>query len=395
MTGVSQSIEPNNSPSNLEVFFEMLDVPIYCNLLWSQQQAAKNCPKGDIRLAFNPSNGLISNIAFDPTKLDYDRDYENSLHYSLRFQQYAQSLTNDLVKRYQLDNKDIIEIGCGKGDFLISLCELGNSRGIGFDPTYIPRSEHEHMSDRVTIIQDFYSEKYRDYQADLICCRHTLEHVTNPEDLLKPLRQAIGDRLNTAVFFEVPNSLHTFRSLAIWDIIYEHCLYFVPTSLIEAFISHGFKVEKVTEVFEGQFICLEATPVESDRVIYSQEVESLETLKQDLVVFKDKFQATVDSWVNKLTHFEAEEKKVVVWGAGSKGVTFLNIFKDRGSIDYIVDLNPRKQGMYLPGSGQKIVPPEFLQNYQPDVVIIMNPIYIDEIRQSIANLGLSPELICV
>lgn len=395
MTGVSQSIDLDNSPPNLEVFFEMLDVPIYCNLLWSQQEAAKNCPKGDIRLAFNPSNGLISNIAFDPTKLDYDRDYENSLHYSSRFQQYAQSLTEDLVECYQLDNKDIIEIGCGKGDFLVSLCELGNSRGIGFDPTYIPRSEHEHMSDRVTIIQDFYSEKYRDYQADLICCRHTLEHVTNPENLLKPLRQAIGDRLKTAVFFEVPNSLHTFRNLAIWDIIYEHCLYFVPTSLIEAFISHGFKVEKVREVFDGQFICLEATPVESDRVIYSQEVESLETLKQDLAVFKDKFQATVDNWVNKLIHFEAEEKKVVVWGAGSKGVTFLNIFKDRGSIDYIVDLNPRKQGMYLPGSGQKIVPPAFLQNYQPDVVIVMNPIYIDEIRQSIANLGLSPELICV
>lgn len=374
----------------------MLNVPIYCNLLWSEREAAINCPKGDLKLVFNPDSGLIYNAAFDETLLDYDRDYDNSLHYSPRFQEYAQTLASDLVKRYQLDRKDIIEIGCGKGDFLISLCELSNSKGVGFDPTYVPRSEHEHMSEQVKIIQDYYSDKYQDYQADLICCRHTLEHILNPDVLLGSLRQAIGSRLNTAVFFEVPNGLHTFRNMAIWDIIYEHCCYFVPTSLVNAFNANNFEVKDVRETFDGQFLCIDAFPVLGDRVANnsSDRSQELSALKKDLDEFTQKFQAIVTTWQDNLALIAQKGQKAVVWGAGSKGVTFLNIFKDR-SIEYIVDLNPRKQGMYLPGSGQKIVPPEFLKDYQPDVVIVMNPIYEDEIRNSIASLGVSAEIICV
>jgi SAM-dependent methyltransferase len=396
MNDKSRSLNNLETPPNLEVFFEMLNVPIYCNLLWSEREGAINCPKGDMKLAFNPDSGLIFNVAFDGSKLDYDRDYENSLHYSPRFQQYAQSLAEDLVKRHQLHEKDIIEIGCGKGDFLISLCEIGNSRGVGFDPTYVPRSEHEHMSKQVKIIQDFYSDRYQDYQADFICCRHTLEHVLNPEDLLQPLRKAIGDRLSTTVFFEVPNGLHTFRNMAIWDILYEHCCYFVPTSLIHAFTNNGFAVKDVRETFDGQFLCIEAIPVASipgtkENNNASEEVKKLEN---DLEQFKTKFQGIVKTWQENLTKITQKNQKAVVWGAGSKGVTFLNIFQDR-SIDYIVDLNPRKHGMYVAGSGQKIVPPEFLQEYQPDIVIIMNPIYEEEIRSLTQSMGINAELICV
>jgi 2-polyprenyl-3-methyl-5-hydroxy-6-metoxy-1,4-benzoquinol methylase len=411
MNDTSKHLNTAEVPPHLEVFFEMLNVPIYCNLLWSEREAAINCPKGDIKLVFNHDSGLIYNAAFDATKLDYDRDYENSLHYSPRFQQYAQALAEDLVKRYQLDRKDIIEIGCGKGDFLISLCELSNSKGVGFDPTYVPRSEHEHMSEQVKIIQDYYSDKYQDYQADLICCRHTLEHILNPDVLLGSLRQAIGSRLNTAVFFEVPNGLHTFRNMAIWDIIYEHCCYFVPTSLVTAFRANSFAVKDVRETFDGQFLCIDALPVLGDGVPNnsSDSSQELKTLKKDLDEFAQKFQDIVTTWQDNLAKIArkgkgdteesnseacAARQKAVVWGAGSKGVTFLNIFKDRG-IEYIVDLNPRKQGMYLPGSGQKIVPPEFLKDYQPDVVIVMNPIYEDEIRNSIASLGVDAEIICV
>jgi SAM-dependent methyltransferase len=396
MNDTVKSLDIQQAPPYMEVFFEMLNVPIYCNLLWSERESAINCPKGDMKLACDPNSGLIVNVAFDARKLDYDQDYENSLHYSPRFQQYAQSLAEDLVKRHQLHNKDIIEIGCGKGDFLISLCEIGNSRGVGFDPTYVPRSEHEHMSDRVKIIQDLYSDKYRDYQADFICCRHTLEHVLNPEDLLQPLRKAIGDRLNTVVFFEVPNGLHTFRNLAIWDILYEHCCYYVSTSLIHAFTHNEFAVTDVRETFDGQFLCIEAIPVEPghEKSNNSSHQSELAALNRDITEFTTKFQSIVTTWQKNLDEIANKKQKAVVWGAGSKGVTFLNIFKNQ-KIEYIVDLNPRKHGMFVAGSGQKIIPPEFLKDYQPDVVIIMNPIYKDEIRQLTQSLGVNAELICV
>jgi SAM-dependent methyltransferase len=395
MEALSKQINNADISADLEVFFTMLDVPVYCNLLWRSPEAARNCPKGDIKLAFDSSTGMIVNVAFDPAKLDYNLDYENSLHYSPRFQEYAQFLANSLVESHRLDNKDIIEVGCGKGDFLVSLCTLGDNRGIGFDPTYVPRAEHQLLGDRVQFIQDYYSEHYKDYQADLIVCRHTLEHIPNPADLLQPLRRAIGDRLHTAVFFEVPNGLDTFRRLAIWDIIYEHCCYFVSGSLEQAFAAHGFQVQQVKETYEGQFLCLEALPAGEDLASTEISVEEMETLRRDLDSFTLRFNAKIEVWEQKLSQMAAEAQRAVVWGAGSKGVTFLNLLKNQDVVEYIVDLNPRKQGKYLPGTGQKIVSPEFLREYQPEVVIVMNPIYMGEIEQMLADLGCESDLFCV
>jgi hypothetical protein len=86
-------------------------------------------------------------------------------------------------------------------------------------------------------------------------------------------------------------------------------------------------------------------------------------------------------------------RRTVVWGAGSKGVTFLNILPNSHQISYVVDINPRKHGMFVAGSGQKIVPPSFLVEYRPDVVVVMNAIYIDEIRRTMEDLGLSVEYV--
>jgi FlaA1/EpsC-like NDP-sugar epimerase len=87
-------------------------------------------------------------------------------------------------------------------------------------------------------------------------------------------------------------------------------------------------------------------------------------------------------------------QRAVVWGAGSKGVTFLNALQARDPIGHVVDINPRKQGMYVAGTGQQIVAPEFLKEARPDVVIVMNPVYEDEIRRWVGELGLTPDLIC-
>ncbi len=135
----------------------MLNIPVYCNLLWLEKQAAIDCQKGGIKLSFCHSCGLIENQAFDPAKLSYSQDYKNSLHYSSGFQDYADSFAEQLVQSHNLKHKNIIEIGCGKGNLLVSLCERGDNQSTGFEPTYVPRTEHNHMSNKITFIQDLYS----------------------------------------------------------------------------------------------------------------------------------------------------------------------------------------------------------------------------------------------
>ena len=86
----------------------------------------------------------------------------------------------------------------------------------------------------------------------------------------------------------------------------------------------------------------------------------------------------------------------VVWGAGAKGVTFLNgTDPDATLIDRIVDVNPRKQGKFVPCSGQQVIQPEELAAAPPSLVIVMNGLYTDEIKQTLDRLGLAAELAVV
>lgn len=390
--------------SAADEFAALLNLPIYCNLLWDDQQAAIDCPKGDIRLAFCKQCGTISNTVFDAAKLGYSQDYENSLHYSARFQEYATELANRLVNKHNLQNKTIIEIGCGKGDFLVSLCERGNNKGFGFDNSYVERDEYEALGDQVTFIQDFYSEKYAEYQGDFVCCRQVLEHVQTPNDLLKPLMGALkqnaegetdesGKDLSAIAFFEVPNALYTFKNMMVWDIIYEHCTYFTPVSLTYTFNAAGYDTAAVKEEFGSQFISIEAQRSQAPGSSPSVNDEALEALAKDIESFETKFRMQQQQWTSTLEKLFQQGKKAVIWGSGSKGVTFLNLLPVKGKIKYAVDINPRKQGKFIPGGGQEIISPERLQAYQPDIVIVMNPLYQQEIQASLGDLGLSAQVI--
>jgi hypothetical protein len=169
----------------------------------------------------------------------------------------------------------------------------------------------------------------------------------------------------------------------------------VPTALERAFTSHGFQVVEQWETFDGQFLCLESRLATDNQTLTQQNSDRVNALGADIETFKTKFHDLVEQWEDRLSKLTAAGQRAVVWGAGSKGVTFLNLLAQQDGIEYVVDLNPRKQGMYVAGTGQKIVPPEFLQDYRPDVVIVVNPIYAGEIRQLLADLGLTPEIQCV
>jgi len=370
-------------------------VPVHCNLLWPTRAEAVNAPKGDIRLGFCRRCGHIFNGVFNPEYMKYDQEYENSLHFSPRFQEYARTLAERLIERYDLHDKVIIEIGCGKGDFLLMLCTLGGNRGIGFDTSYARERTADANTERVVFIQDYYSERYADYEADIICCRHVLEHIQSPRDFLIDMRRAAGNRSGTAVFFEVPNIAFTLRDLGIWDLIYEHCSYFSVSSLVHVFSSCGFAVRDIYETFEGQFLCIEA--LSDNDIVHTEHPyqNDIERMEQDVVAFSDRYKNKVEKWKHDLDSLNRAGKKVVVWGGGSKGVTFLNALNIDEQIQYIVDINPHKQGKFAPGTGQEIVNPEFLLEYRPDCIIAMNPVYMNEIRQMVERMAVTAEIIPV
>ena len=78
------------------------------------------------------------------------QSYENSLYFSPAFQEYADWLTDHLVEAFDLHDKDLVEVGCGSAEFLNALCERGDNRGFGFDPSAPPS-----RFPRVTIVPEF------------------------------------------------------------------------------------------------------------------------------------------------------------------------------------------------------------------------------------------------
>jgi len=366
-------------------------IPVLCNVLWPTAEAAQTAPRGDMQLMFCRSCGHVFNAAFEPALMAYSPEYENSLHHSPRFQHYAEELARDLVERHNLRDKDIIDIGCGKGEFLSLLCEMGGNRGLGFDPSYVPGPT---VSPRIEVVLDYYSEQYANRQADFVMCRHVLEHIAEPIEFVKRVRRSIGNRMETVVFFEVPNALYTLRDMGIWDLIYEHVSYFSASSLARLFVNCGFDVHRVQETYGGQFLTIEARPTTTPQGILHTEAKDLTAMAADAEAFAQRYTEKVAEWTAKLENLYTQQQRVVVWGAGSKGVTFLNVIRP-ACVEYAVDLNPRKHGMFVAGTGQRILPPDSVQGYNPQVVLVMNPLYEAEIRATLESFGLRPQLWCV
>jgi hypothetical protein len=296
-----------------------------------------------------------------------------------------------------------VEIGCGRGDFLAMMCDIGPNRGVGFDPSFEQAKLPVAASGLgITILAEPFGPKHASAPMDFLCCRHVLEHIDKPLDFLQQIRLAIGDRTSIPAYFEVPDASYTFAGPGLWDVIYEHCSYFSKTSLQRLFSLAGFTPISAGSDYDGQFLWMQvrgqtdaAQPPSAARPAN----ESPATTPKDHSAtpapldFAATFQAGQDFWLKNLRSLHATGRKLLVWGAGSKGVTWLNsLGVTPDLIADVVDLNPAKHGKFVPGTCQRIVSPDSLSKQTQYAVIVMNHVYMQEILSITASLGLRAQL---
>lgn len=375
------------------VFLEIEQAPVHVGVVWETREAALGCARGDIHLAFCRHCGFIDNVAFDDSLVDYNLRYDNALHFSKVFVEYERGVAERLISRYDIREGDVLEIGCGGGHFLGLLCELGDNRGHGYDPSHDPANADASVGKTVEVVKDYYSDEYADQPADLIACRHVLEHIQDPRAFLESLRTTLDAQPDCVLYFEVPNAFLALRDLSIWDVIYEHTIYFVPNALGTLFRATGFEVLDLHEAYDGQFVGIEARPCERPKT--PPEPVPTPGLVAEVEAYGAHFRAKRDEWQRRMDAFAAAGRKTVVWGGGAKAVSFLHLLDVAQQVEWVVDINPGKQGSFLAGGGQAIVAPERLVEIQPDVVVVMNPVYKAEIEAQLSQLGLSPEVLTV
>ncbi|WP_462186775.1 MULTISPECIES: class I SAM-dependent methyltransferase [unclassified Frankia] len=380
--------------SRLTSFYAKDDVPSHSCLLLAGEDEARAFPRGNLRIAFCEGCGFIMNTAFDPAKNQYSARYEETQAFSTRFQEFARDLAKRWTDKYDLYGKTVLEIGCGKGEFLVHMVEQGAGAGIGIDPGVRPERITSPVAGRLTWITDLYSERYAHLTADAVVCRHTLEHIAPVGDFMRMIRAAIGDRTDIPVLFELPDVLRVLQEAAFWDVYYEHCSYFSAGSLARLFRATGFEVLDVSLDYDDQYLLIEARPSTVPAAGDPLPIEDdLATLRVGVRHFQREVATTLNRWSEMLRHGQQRGEKAAIWGSGSKGVSFLaTLGPAAGLVRYAVDINPHKHGMFMAGSGHRIVPSEWLREDRPDLLIIMNPIYRDEIAGELTRLGVDTEL---
>ena len=158
----------------------------------------------------------------------------------------------------------------------------------------------------------------------------------------------------------------------------------------------SFAVQRVDYAFGNQHLAIEAVPGAASGI---ESVTDEKALLEEAETFNQKVTASIEKWNRQLERFRVENKRVVIWGSGSKATAFLDLHHWGSELKVVVDINPNRQGAFVSGSGHEIVAPTELMpggRYpKPDVVVVMNPIYLGEIGAMLSEMGLTSTLLSI
>jgi hypothetical protein len=344
---------------------------------------------GRIDLTFCADCGHVWNRSFEPERLRFDSEYDISMFHSPAYRAYVDAAMRRLVERYDLRGKVGLEIACGKGDFLRVMIAAGLSRAIGFDPTFVESNLTDADRAHIEAHRDYYDERHAGVHADLVACRSALQYFKQPMPFLTMLRRTLGERTNVPLYFEVPNGVETFRDRTIWNVVYEHGCFFNPASLSKAFRLAGFDVRYLAPGLSDSQLEIEATPSMSSEGAGEPFADVREQMKSWVEGFASEFARKTRAWDDRLRDAQQRGQRVAIWGAGARAIGFLiAVPSARDAVGVAVDINPKRQSRHLPSGGQRVVSPDELAAWKPDLVIASNPNFAREIEAQLRSLGL-------
>lgn len=338
-----------------KLLYQQEQLPIFQNRMYDTEAEAQACPKGDMRLVEDQQTGLVYNAAFRPELMVYDAHYQNEQALSPLFQEHLEAVSR-IVERC-MGRTALVEVGCGKGHFL----EMLLAQGIdvtGFDPAY------EGSNPRV---MKRYFKPGAGIQAKALVLRHVLEHVQDPLGFLLQLKAANGG--SGRIYIEVPCLDWICAHRAWFDIYYEHVNYF-----------------RIADFHRMFGTVIESGRLFGDQYIYV--VAELASLRKPEINFNDRVVFPEDFMRGVGMHSHENMGRAAIWGGASKGVIFA-LLKTRAGhpVSTVIDINPAKQGKFLPSTGLRVQSPSeaFATLPKGSTIYVMNSNYLEEIKEMSNN----------
>ena len=264
-----------------------------------------------------------------------------------------------LVEKYGLQGKKVIEIGCGKGEFL----SLWKSLGV-----HVYGLEHAEISVKhcvgngLCVFQGYLDAselQLPNGPFDAFALLMFLEHMPDPNASLRGIHNNLVE--DAVGLIEVQNFDMVVRNHVFSEFIADHLLYFTRETLQFTLQLNGFEILECSELRDDYV--LSAIVRKRKSLDLSDFHAAQDSVRQEIETFIDRF----------------PPRSVAIWGAGHQALAMISLTGIADKIKYVVDSAPFKQGKFTPASHLRIVSPDTLKLSPVSALIVMAASYSDEV----------------
>lgn len=300
--------------------------------------------------------GLVQ-LSNDP--VPYYQEVIRAAAFSEEMKDFRRRQFAGFTQKFSLQGKKLIEIGCGRGEYLSIMRECGPE---AYGLEYSEESVLQCTRNGLRVSRGFIAgsnDKLDHAPFAAFFMMSFLEHLPDPKSTLK----GIGNNLTDGAvgLVEVPNFDMILRNKLFSEFIRDHLFYFTRETLTATLCQNGFEIIDCNEVWHEYII--------------SAAVEKRKKLElSDFYQYQAKLKNEIEEYIRRF-----QDKKVAIWGAGHQALAVISLINLSDKIRYVVDSAPFKQNKYTPATHLPIVSPDNLSSDPVDAVIVMAASYSDEV----------------
>lgn len=314
----------------------------------------------DLKVCQCSGCGLVQ-LSNDP--VPYYKEVIRAAAFSEEMKDFRMKQFGSFVQKYSLKGKKVIEIGCGRGDYLSIMQQFGVE---AYGLEYSKESVKQCVKNGLKVSKGFMqssTHKLDDAPFDAFYTLNFLEHLPDPNSTLRGIYNNLAD--DAVGLVEVPNFDMILRNKLFSEFISDHLFYFTMETLNTTLRLNGFEIIECNEVWHDYII--------SAIVQKRKKIDIAHFYK-----YQSQLKNEIEEYIRRF-----KDKKVAIWGAGHQALAVIALLNLAGKIKYVVDSAAFKQGRYTPATHLPIVPPNRLDSDTVDAIIVMAASYSDEVARII------------
>lgn len=304
--------------------------------------------------------GLVQ-ICNEP--VPYYKEVVRAIAFSDEMRSFRREQFAAFVQRYTLRGKKVLEVGCGRGEYLSLLNETGVD---GYGIEYAPQSVSDCNAQSLHVTRDYIDKAdcaLASGPFDAFAVFNFMEHWPDPNVSLRGIAHNLTE--GGIGLVEVPNFDMILKKDLFTEFISDHIFYFTRESLETTLRLNGFEVVELNVIWHDYILS----------AIVRKRVAS------DVTAFAVRRGAITTEIADYVQRFGLN--RVAIWGAGHQALAAIALLGLAGKVRYVVDSAPFKQNKFTPASHIPIVAPAHLISDPVDAVIVMAASYSDEVARVI------------